>query len=45
MTNHMAEVAKILGLELDEVFFFKGCSGCYTYCIAQRHILNLREMG
>lgn len=32
MTNHMAEVAKILGLELDEVFFFKGCSGCYTYC-------------
>lgn len=32
MTNHMAEVAKILGLELGEVFLFKGRSGCYTYC-------------
>lgn len=27
----MAEVAKLLGVELDEVFFVKGCSGCYTY--------------
>lgn len=32
MDNKMAEVAKLLGVELDEVFFFKGCSGCYTYC-------------
>lgn len=31
MANHMAEVAKLLGVELDEVFSFKGCSGCYTY--------------
>lgn len=31
MDNKMAEVAKLLGVELDEVFFFKGCSGCYTY--------------
>ena len=27
----MAEVAKLLGVELNEVFFVKGCSGCYTY--------------
>ena len=32
MDNKMAEVAKLLGVELDEFFFFKGCSGCYTYC-------------
>lgn len=32
MDNKMAEVAKLLGVELDEVFSFKGCSGCYTYC-------------
>ena len=34
MDNKMAEVAKLLGVELDEVFFFKGRSGrlsCYTY--------------
>ena len=31
MDNKMAEVAKLLGVELDEVFFVKGCSGCYTY--------------
>ena len=31
MTNRIAEVAKMLGVELDEVFFFKGRSGCYTY--------------
>lgn len=31
MVNHMAEVAKMLGVELDEVFLFKGRSGCYTY--------------
>ena len=27
----MAEVAKLLGVEHNEVFFVKGCSGCYTY--------------
>lgn len=32
MVNHMAEVAKLLGVELGEVFSFKGCSGCYTNC-------------
>ncbi len=32
MDNKMAEVAKLLGVELDEVFSFKGRSGCYTYC-------------
>nr|DAG48398.1 MAG TPA: hypothetical protein [Caudoviricetes sp.] len=31
MDNKMAEVAKLLGVELDEVFLFKGRSGCYTY--------------
>ena len=31
MDNKMAEVAKLLGVELNEVFFVKGCSGCYTY--------------
>lgn len=31
MTNHMKEVAEMLGVELDEVFFFKGRSGCYTH--------------
>lgn len=31
MTNRIAEVAKMLGVELGEVFFFKGRSGCYTY--------------
>ena len=31
MNNKMAEVAKLLGVELNEVFFVKGCSGCYTY--------------
>lgn len=31
MNNHMAGVAKLLGVELEEVFFFKGRSGCYTY--------------
>ena len=34
MDNKMAEAAKLLGVELDEVFFFKGRSGrlsCYTY--------------
>ncbi len=31
MDNKMAEVAKLLGVELDEVFFLKGRSGCYTY--------------
>lgn len=31
MDNKMAEVAKLLGVELDEVFSFKGSSGCYTY--------------
>lgn len=32
MDNKMKEVAKILGVELEEVFSFKGSSGCYTYC-------------
>ena len=32
MDNKMIEVAKLLGVELEEVFSFKGCSGCYTYC-------------
>lgn len=31
MADHMAGVAKLLGIELDEVFSFKGRSGCYTY--------------
>lgn len=31
MDNKMAEVAALLGMELGEVFFFKGRSGCYTY--------------
>ena len=31
MDNKMAEVAKLLGVELNEVFFVKGCSSCYTY--------------
>ena len=31
MDNKMAEVAKLLGVELNEVIFVKGCSGCYTY--------------
>lgn len=31
MDNKMAEVADLLGMELGEVFFFKGRSGCYTY--------------
>ena len=30
--NYMAEVAKVLGVELEEVFSFKGRSGCYNYC-------------
>ena len=32
MDNKMIEVAKLLGVELEEVFSFKGRSGCYTYC-------------
>lgn len=32
MDNKMKEVAKLLGVELEEVFSFKGHSGCYTYC-------------
>ena len=32
MANKMKEVAKLLGVELEEVFSFKGRSGCYTYC-------------
>lgn len=32
MDNKMTEVAKLLGVELGEVFSFKGHSGCYTYC-------------
>lgn len=32
MDNKMIEVAKLLGVELEEVFSFKGHSGCYTYC-------------
>lgn len=31
IANHMAEIAEMLGVELDEVFLSKGCSGCYTY--------------
>lgn len=31
MANHMAGVAEMLGVELGEVFFFKGRSGCYTH--------------
>lgn len=31
MDNKMAEVAKLLGVEFDEVFFLKGRSGCYTH--------------
>lgn len=31
IANHMAEIAEMLGVELDEVFLFKGCSSCYTY--------------
>lgn len=32
MANKMKEVAKLLGVELEEVFSFNGRSGCYTYC-------------
>jgi hypothetical protein len=32
MANKMSSVAVLLGVELDEVFSFKGSSGCYTYC-------------
>lgn len=32
MDNKMAEIAKLLEVELGEVFSFKGRSGCYTYC-------------
>ncbi len=31
MANKMSSVAALLGVELDEVFSFKGRSGCYTY--------------
>ena len=31
IANHMAEIAEMLGVELDEVFLFKGCSSCYAY--------------
>ena len=31
MANKMSSVAVLLGVELDEVFSFKGSSGCYTY--------------
>ncbi len=43
MDNKMAEVAKLLGVELDEVFSFKGRSGCYTYC--SKTYLKFTESG
>ena len=31
IANHMAEIAEMFGVGIDEVFLFKGCSSCYTY--------------
>lgn len=43
MDNKMMEVAKLLGIELGEVFSFKGRSGCYTYC--SKTYLKFTESG
>ena len=43
MDNKMMEVAKLLGVELGEVFSFKGRSGCYTYC--SKTYLKFTESG
>lgn len=43
MDNKMTEVAKLLGVELGEVFSFKGRSGCYTYC--SKTYLKFTESG